>query len=69
MRMFWEDCYVITYSTQKKNSLEPALFKTEYVKGDPMDYFEGKKASDINLNFSLIYCESITKKQYKKFTA
>jgi hypothetical protein len=63
----WNNYYAITYSTQKKNSLEPALLKMEYIDCYPLDYIQEKKKSDPNINFSLIYCESISKKQYKKY--
>jgi hypothetical protein len=68
MIVSWKRYYVVTYATQKKNSLESPLLKTIYMKGNPIDFIEEKKAEDPNVNFSLIFCESISKKHYKMYT-
>ena len=64
----WSRCYVVTYATQKKGSLEPSLLRTVYIKSDPIDYLEGLRASDMGVNFSLIYCDTISSKQHKRYT-
>jgi hypothetical protein len=60
--------YVVTYVTQQKNSLDPALYRTEYISTDPVEYLEDLRRSEPKLNISLVYCDTISKKTYKKYS-